>query len=154
MSAYIEFFIKGKDRFYPIASYCRNSEVYRVMSEGAPWEKVRALSVERLNTYRSFMLEDVMKEEKRINEQEHELQLIPTFNNSIEEKIDAIDSVKELIADKKEDIKAAKYVINFIDFLIDIINEVKYGEHEDLDPNSYLYYGIECWEPTVNDIVN
>ena len=54
MSQYIHFFIRSTDKLLPIHTASRSSAIYRFYGDYAPYEKVRALSMNELKEIRSF----------------------------------------------------------------------------------------------------
>ena len=151
MSAYIHFFVRAGDTFCPIATYCRSSKVYEIFRR-APYSQIKVLDKEVLNDYfneatimRNDLKEDVIRYEKRI-------EIIKGFENSAAEKLELIEDVESFLSEANEELREIEDAISFINFLIDILNEVAYDTPEGVDKNSYLYYGVECYRPTIEDI--
>lgn len=148
MSAYIHFFIKGSDRFYPIATYSRNNKHYEYFSNFAPWEAVAPLDQEQLTCIKSNIKDEIEHLNKRLKETEKFIEAITKFNNSVEEKLEAVNEQIEFINYCKEEIKQNEQVIFFIHFLNDMIDNVSdskyYDDIESIDPNKYVWVGIEC----------
>lgn len=151
MSAYIHFFIRIEDKFYPIATYSRNSQVFELM-HSAPYEHIRVLNSEALSNYGVEAREILDEWNVRKRKYEKRKELIATFNNSVEEKMEMIHNSDEAIEEIEYEISEAKSVIRFIYFLENIIKEVDYDTPEGIDKDNYLYYGIECYRPTAEDI--
>ena len=91
-----------------------------------------------------------------IEEDRTNLQLIASFNNSIEDKIEALESARGSIRENEESVSEMKEALAFTYFLMDMYNEAddtKYGdETARLDPTKYLYFGIECGTPSITEI--
>lgn len=151
MSAYIHFFVRIGNDFCPIATYCRGSKVYQIF-HNAPYERIAVLDKETLNDYfneativRDELKEDVVRYEKLIG-------TITLFENSVEEKLESIEECENIIREVKDELRETEDTICFIGFLTSILNEVLYDAPEGIDKESYLYYGVECYRPTIEDI--
>ena len=94
---------------------------------------------------RNDLKEDVVRYEKRI-------ETITRFENSAEEKLELIMEEEGLIEEANNELREIEDVICFIGFLISILSEVLYDAPVGINKDSYLYYGIECYRPTVKDI--
>lgn len=161
MSAYIHFFIRGGNQFYPIGTFCRSSEIYQICMEngfGYVWEQITPITKEKL-TYIDKAIANRLKEtDENINDYEDMIASIAKMDNSIEEKMSAIMNSKETIADFKETKEEILQAQGFINTLFDILEEAEDTKYDDdesrhIDANKYLYVGIECAYPTVDDII-
>ena len=151
MSAYIHFFVRIGNDFCPIATYSRNTKVYEIFN-GAPYEQIEVLDRETLNDYfnkatieRDNLNEDIARYEKRI-------ETITRFENSAEEKLELIMDVEGFLSEANDELREVEDTICFIGFLTAILMEVIYDAPGVIDKDSYLYYGVECYRPTVKDI--
>ena len=153
MSQYIHFFIRSTDKLLPIYTISHSSSIYRFFSDYAPYEKARALSIQELQDIREEINIRIDEWAHRIEEDRTNLQLIASFNNSIEDKIEALETARDFIRENEEYINEMKEALAFTYFLIDIYNEADDTKYEDetarLDPSKYLYFGIECGTPSV-----
>ena len=156
MSQYIHFFIRSTDKLLPIYTASRSSSIYLSFNDYAPYEKARALSIQELQDIREEINTRIDEWTRRIEEERTNLQLIASFNNSVEDKIEAIESTRDFIRKNEELVNEMKEALAFTYFLIDIYNEADYTKYEDetarLDPNKYLYFGIECGRPSIAEI--
>ena len=156
MSQYIHFFIRSTDRLLPIYTSSNHSSVYRFFGDYAPYEKARALSMQELKDIREEISIRIDEWTRRIEEVRTNLQLIASFNNSIEDKIEALETARDFIRENEEYISEMKEALAFTYFLIDIYNEADDTKYEDetarLDPTKYLYFGIECGTPSIAEI--
>ena len=66
--------------------------------------------------------------------------------------IKVTEEEEELIEEAKDDLREIEDTICFIGFLTSILNEVLYDMPLGIFKNQYLYYGVECYRPTVKDI--
>ena len=151
MSAYIHFFVRAGGTFCPIATYSRNSKVYEIFHR-APYEQITVLDKSTLNDYfnEATIMRDDIKE--HIVQYEKRIETITRFENSAEEKLELIMEEEELIEEAKDELREIEDAICFIGFLTSILSEVLYDVPLGIFKNQYLYYGIECYRPTIKDI--
>lgn len=156
MSQYIHFFVRSTDRLLPIRTASRSSSIYHFFSDYAPYEKARALSMQELQNIREEINLQIDEWTRRIEEDRTNLQLIASFNNSVEDKIEALESARDSIREHEESVNEMKEALAFTYFLIDMYNEADDTKYEEekarLNPNKYLYFGIECGTPSIAEI--
>ena len=156
MSQYIHFFVRSTDRLLPIRTASRSSAIYQFFSDYAPYGKARALSIHELQNIREEINAQIDEWMQRIEESRANLQLIASFNNSIEDKIEALETARDSIRENEEYVNEMKEALAFTYFLMDIYNEADDTKYEDetarLDPTKYLYFGIECGTPSIAEI--
>ena len=156
MSQYIYFFIRSTDKLLPIRTASRSSAIYHFFSDYAPYEKARALSMQELQNIREKIDIRIGEWTRRIEDERTNLQLIASFNNSIEDKIEAIETARDSIRENEECVSEMKEALAFTNFLMDIYNEADYTKYEDetarLDPTKYLYFGVECGTPSIAEV--
>ena len=151
MSVYIHFFVRAGDTFCPIATYCRSSKVYEIFHR-APYEQITVLDKSTLSDYfnEATIMRDNIKE--HIVLYEKRIETITRFENSAEEKLELIMEEEELIEEANDELRETEDAICFIGFLISILSEVLYEAPLGIFKNQYLYYGVECYRPTIKDI--
>ena len=156
MSQYIHFFVRSTDRLLPIYTTSHSSSIYRFFNDYAPYEKARALSMQELQEIREEISIRIDEWTHRIEEDRTNLQLIASFNNSVEDKIEALETARDSIREKEEIVNEMKEALAFTYFLMNIYNEADDTKYEDetarLNPNKYLYFGIECGTPSIAEI--
>ena len=157
MSQYIHFFIRSTDKLLPIRTASRSSSIYQFFCDYAPYEKVRALSMDMLQEIREEISKQLSKWTHQIEEDQKDLQLVASFNNSVEDKIEAMKSAREALHEREEIVEEIKVALAFTNFLMDIYNEVEdsnyyYKEEEKIDPTKYIYFGIECNIPSIAEV--
>ena len=156
MSQNMCFFIRSTDRLLPIHSASHSSSIYRFFSDYAPYEKARALSMQELQEIREEISIRIDEWTHRIEEDRTNLQLIASFNNSIEDKIEALETARDFIRENEESVNEMKEALAFTYFLMGMYNEADDTKYEDetarLDPTKYLYFGIECGTPSIAEI--
>ena len=156
MSQYIHFFIRSTDKLLPIRSASGSSSIYHFFSDYAPYEKARALSMQELQNIREEIDIRIGEWTRRIEDERTNLQLIASFNNSIEDKIEALEFARNSIQENEEYVNEMKEALAFTYFLMGMYNEADDTKYEDetarLDPTKYLYFGIECGTPSIAKI--
>ena len=160
MSAYMNFFLRGEDRFYPIGTYSRNSAIYEIFEEYTmvPWEKIMPVTKNVLANLQHNINENIEGFQNRIKTTQEKIEHIKTMNNSVEEKMECLNEEINWITDIEERIEELEKVKSFMNVLDDILQEAKDSHYyEDksrwLDENMYVYVGIEIGNPTVESIV-
>jgi len=145
MSTYVNFFVKDKnsETFIPLGEYSRNSIYFKIFEGYAPYECVRKIDYSMLNKAKERCTEEI---ESLINER-NKIDELKRFISSLERPLDEIlekydELIKECDAleEERKSYTAALYrLLTFEDIM-------SYADNE-------LYVGIECYEPTVDDIV-
>ena len=100
MSEYISFFIRrGQNNFIPLFTFSRNASIFQSFRYALPYERVRAISLNELEDKElecERRSDDVIK---RIDRLKEDRALIASFNNSVDEKMDALqvsDAITEI----------------------------------------------------------
>ena len=156
MSQYIHFFVRSTDRLLPIHTTSRSSSIYHFFSDYAPYGKARTLSMHELQNIREEINMQIDEWARRIEEDRTNLQLIASFNNPIENKIEVLESACGSIRENEVVVSEMKEALAFTHFLMEMYNEAEYTKYEDetarLDPTKYLYFGVECGTPSIAEI--
>lgn len=148
MSMYVDFFIKRDNKFIRIADHSRNSQIYKITSDCLPYGKVRALTIFDLEKFSDIVHEDIIECKKHIEKINICISNISNFNNSLEDKLEAINTYEMDKSDWEDDIEELQFAKNFFMFLEDLIESGIYGEeNKEMNSNKYLYAGIEVGEP-------
>ena len=157
MSQYIHFFVRSTDKLLPIRTASRSSPIYHFYGDYAPYEKVRALSMIELQDIYEEINTQISEWTQRVEQEHANLELIASFQNSVEDKMEAIKSSRDIIHEDEEIIEDMKGALSFTSFLMNMYNEAegtKYYDREDIkiDPTRYLYFGIECGVPSIAEV--
>ena len=151
MSQYLELYVKSKeDNFTYLDAFSRSTFMYRLLNEdiGAPYEKVQKMTKVRLQEAieaGTGYLQNIVDRKKK---HEDTLQLISSFNNSVDEKMEAIYEHQEYLEEYDESIVEMEWTMNYLRVLLNMVNTMSYE-----GSNTGLYYGIEVGSPTIDDIV-
>lgn len=146
MSQYVNFYIRVNNSFIPIADYSRNNYIYRVF-EYLPYEKIKALTYDDFIIRKDKIKGDREYAEKMIAEVNAKKEFIAKTDASLEEKLQQYNFATECIAEYQDDIESCNFALDFIYFLEEMIDAIRYNEdglNMDNDYNHYLYAGIEA----------
>lgn len=160
MSQYLTFFARIGDRFIPLASYSRNTVIYQAFNTVAatPYEKIKAISKDTIINIRNGFTNNLLTIENCIDQLLAKKREIATFNNSVEDKLEATHECDSEIDNWKDDYDDQCSYMGVCNFLISMIEEIEYKEPEDklddVDAKHYIYCGIEApiYNITPNDI--
>ena len=158
MSAYVSFFMRGKDdTFYPIYRFSRNTELFFVVSDLIPevYTYITSLTDTLADNILSYLISQRTTNENMIQEYKDKIQQISQLtNNSVYEKMEVINNYESIIEDTQDDLDSINYYINFIEFLSQMKFEAKCSTKNDINSEEYIYVGIEAGYPTVENIYN
>ena len=150
MSAYIHFFIRIGDVFQPIYEESRAGMIYTYFEPFATWEKITPLTEKDISYTRTTVNEEILRVDQEVKEIDERCKLIGTFNNSMDEKLEAINAemtTKEhYLKERKPGLEHAISFCNFLDDLIESASNLKYYDTKGailVDPDNYIYVGIE-----------
>lgn len=151
MSAYIQFFVKANDDlFIPIGTFCRSHILYTICTN-APWEAVAAVTPNQIHDWLDAVEGNIGVTKDHITQYQEQIRAIASFNDSIDDKLEAIHETQSYIEEENDDLLRYDAAIAFLNVLLTIIDANRY--EDDVDINHLLYYGIEVSKPTAKDIV-
>lgn len=153
MSRSINFFIRGKDNFYPIGSYSGSTVIYQMFIESniGSWEKVSPMTYLGIEQIRASINENKEGFEKLIASYEDKIELIKRMKNSVEEKMEYISSYTKTIEEYKETVDELDECYYFISFIEGMMEECEWIS--DANPEEYVYVGFEISNPSKEDII-
>lgn len=159
MSAYIQFFIRGGNVFYPIATHSRSTAIYEKFQDNFPnlWETIVPVTDELLNKVMIDVRASVDDFYKGIHSYDAEIEEVRKLENaSVDERMEFIHEYMEMKDVYRKRIEELEQCAFFIDILNDMLNEAEdtkyYDTIETIDRNDYVYVGIEVGIPTVDMI--
>lgn len=141
MSQYIYFFARVDGRFLNLGEFSRSSWLFQ--NCGAPFEAVREVSPSTFLRLKRELEEDIIRFDSKILAQKERKKEISEFNNSVSEKLVAIEGIDSLIEDLEYERDETKERLRFVDFLYQVTSS-------DL---ARIFAGIEIPSPTDEDIV-
>lgn len=143
MSSYVNFYLRVNDSFAPIGSYSRSSEMYQMMQTRCPYEKIAALtSSDLLDVIHEFENKiNRMKEVRKADEKRCEM--IMQANNSLDEKLQAIEDIESNFTDMDDYIEENQFAADTLRVFCHMIDEFRYTDFSN-DFNHCIYAGIEA----------
>ena len=145
MSSYANFYLRRGECFIPIGSWSRNTSIYYCVSPYIRnFEKVRALSSQDIETILESLLEEKKALKKQKKNEKEKYKMLLNANLSTEEMKAIYDDFQANVNEIKEEIKYINGNINYMGFLLTIVDDSKYSEI--LDNNKLVYVGIESPE--------
>lgn len=155
MSQYINFFIKGIDSFYPIASYSRADKVYRYFENYVPYGSVAPISELTISRVKREIDGELETIKEDIDSNKIFLSELREWKNSMDEKMDQymiIQSNLHELNGQAEDLRRARMFADFLYGIMEEAEDTKYNDEiETLDSAHYIYAGIECEYPNIDD---
>lgn len=145
MSMYANFYLRRGECFIPIGSWSRNTYIYQDVSlYTGKFEKVKALSSQNIETILEGLMSEKETRKKLKKEERKKYKILLNIGLSAEEIEIIYDDFQKNIDEINEEIKCLKDEINYIRFLLTIVDDSKYSEI--LDNNKLVYVGIESPE--------
>lgn len=147
MSSYINFYLKVEDKYCPIGTYSRNCPEYHFFRDIVPFGKIAPITIKKLEAVIEDIEFAINNEKKSIEKYSLNIKDIKTFNNSISEKMELIEDYRDTINELEEDLEANKNCLNFVNWLIEILTDIKYSyyaSNHDITQDNYLWIGIEA----------
>lgn len=138
MSQYAQFFLKHNDSYANIAEFSRNRAIYQLVYYILPYGSSKQLDTDALINLRVSACEKIDDNKACIRKYQDKIAEIQSFNNSVNEKLEAIHEYENEIEECEQDIEEYIYAENF--FLI--------LEHMAEYSGNKIYAGIECEIPT------
>lgn len=151
MSCYVHFYLRSPhDDFVELGEFSRNSAVYELCGDVAPYEKITALSKTALTDFCSEADRKIKEYKDRIKQYRDAIAAVGTFNDPIEDKLEAIADYQYQIGEVEDEIERIQWASSFLYTLCHIIDT---NEYEDgVDITKLVYFGCEISSPTVADI--
>lgn len=146
MSQYANFYIRPFDdkAYVPIADYSRSSAVYHICDDSLPYASVVPLYPSDLDSFISSARNEQQEWRDRIDTYKAQIASIATFNNSVDEKREAISNIQLYIDECSEELKNFQMAEDFFYFLKELI---PFGKEE----TPYLFAGVEV-DPNASEI--
>lgn len=153
MSQYTHIFVEKQGAFIEISCTSRSCVLSQIFADYAPWEKIREVTYEDLQKIYSQQARELVDLKHRLHEQKKRIAVIASFNNSIDEKLDAWRDIDEGITENKDNIAELEAALCKIDLLKDIAYQSQLAVKYDHAIPVRIYAGCECGsDVTVEDI--
>lgn len=143
MSAYISFFIRSKnDEFIEFSVVSRNNQVFQHAQHWVNYGRIAQVNLNKINSAISDINDELGDCFDTQELYEQKIKDVASFNNSVDEKLEALHEYRKDIIEIDEEIKGLMAAVQFFNFLKDMIGQ-----------NCRIYVGYECGpDVTVNDI--
>ena len=153
MSQYLEVFLRKKDQFIYLCSFSRSHAVYQIINNHVPYEKIRKVTSENFKEWQLEAEENIADYKRQLAEIEDNLKLVSTFNNSVEEKVEAVGGLICEKNDLLEELERANDALSWIIHLYIIMDSLRYIDKP--EDAADIYMGVEVGlSPTVEDIAD
>lgn len=151
---YLNIYLRGKDDFYPIIAIDDETIEYDLLCKDAPYGKIRPLRQDYVNELKKGLTRKINNLRKSLKKQKRQLYVFTGIKNTFRETAKAINEINDSISETEERIenyKKALSVFDCLDMMLFEASETKYYEDKSriIDPDKYIYFGIECWCPSV-----
>jgi len=152
MSQYIYFYVKHPDseKFIMIDGYSRGSYIYQVAVQSitVPVESLRPLTNLNLTSIFAHIKHDIEVKEKRIAQIDKCIDFLSRTQVQLQELLDTYEKLQSEKEEAKQDIEDYTFALHFYNTLLNILS----SNTENKDSPPVLYFGIECYNPTIDDI--
>lgn len=138
MSQFAQFFLKHNGSYTNIAEFSRSNAIYQLVQHIFPYGQSMKVDTDTLIDLRQMATEQIDGFKACIRKYQDKITMIQSFNNSVEEKLEAIHNYDEAIEEYEQDINKYTFAEDF--FLI-LEQMAEYSGNE-------IYAGIECGTPT------
>lgn len=153
MSSYVNFYLKKDNVFCPLASFSRLTKYYQKFSPYLPYEKCVAITKDLLASIKNEVILDILMCNASIKEAEKMNEFLKNSNDPLESKVTFFLENNRSIRGEEMEKTDLENLSHFIDFLFIIIDEAEDYHGYSINPEGYIYGGIECYDPTEEDIV-
>lgn len=152
MSQYIDFYIKPKSNkagdWVPLGDFSRSSNEYGYGEHYCQYETGCALTTEKINYIISDINDAIENLNEHIKRQKEQVHILATFNNSIEDKMEALEEQSAYISESEEELVSLQKAKEWYNFLQIVIDSNKY--EDGIDEEDLIYFGIE-WNPNYKE---
>lgn len=149
MSQYVSFYISDGEQFISLDDFSRSTEIYKAMANFgyAPYEKVRQVSSEELQTAVNAVLSKAEATKDSISYCEQMIKHVQACSNvDLDERLKAISDYEDQINELRSEIEWYNTGANILRVYANIASNADYR-------GNALYAGIDISEPTATDIL-
>lgn len=153
MSQYTHIFLEKQHTFIEVSCTSRNCALSEMFQDYAPWEKIREVTYDDLQHIYDRYKGELSDWNQHRKDLEERIKVIATFNNTIDEKLDAWRDIDESLNETKETIEELESALNTVVLLKDVLYESQISSKYESTAPVHVYAGTECGsDVTVKDI--
>lgn len=153
MSQYTHIFLRKQDVFIEVSCTSRNSALSEMFSDYAPWERLREVTGEDLQCIYDTYNDELKNWRKHLKDLEERIKVIATFNNPVDEKLDAWRDVDASIDETKDTIEELAGALSTVILLREILDQSHLNsKYEQIAPVQ-VYAGCECGSDPTPDMI-
>lgn len=160
MSQYMQFFVRCEDKFVPMCDYSKSNKIFEAFAYAVPYGKIAPITETILHGVQEYLTGWEDNIQARIASYKDLIESIRHFDNSVDDKLEAIASVSSDIFSEEGRLEEIRFAKAFTNILDDILVSAKYRDDGDGCPlanyteDTVLYAGIEVPEyPTMDDVI-
>lgn len=149
MSQYVSFYISDGEQFISLDEFSRSTEIYKAMADFgyAPYEKVRQVSSEELQTAVNAVLSKAEATKDSISYCEQMIKYVQACSNvDLDERLKAISDYEDQIDELRSEIEWYNTGAGILRVYANIASNADYY-------GNALYAGIDISKPTAADIL-
>lgn len=145
MSSYVNFYLRINDLFISLGSWRRSSEMYQALRSESPYGKIRSFSYKDLLEIATDLNDKIDHLKEMKENDENQCQMILQANNSLDEKMEAINEIRNNSEEIDSIIKEVGITVATLHVFCDMIKEYKYNSVKlSNDCDHYVYVGIDA----------
>lgn len=151
MSEYVDFYIRSHgDEFIPLQSFCKVTPIYGTLTSVLPYGKIKAVNLSLLIQIKQRLESQAKHIKGEIELQKETIDFIKNTSGLLADKLAARNDALEIIEEYDDELDAVNSGINFVGVFVDLLTQLNYyGEY---DKDKFLYAGIECGDPSIENI--
>ena len=151
MSEYVDFYIRSHgDEFIPLQSFCRVTPIYGTLASVLPYGKIKAVNLFLLTQAKQNLESQAKHIKGAIELQKETIDFIKNTNDLLADKLDARYDALRTIEEYDDELDIVKSNINFVEVFVDLLTQLSF--YGDYDKDKFLYAGIECGDPSIENI--
>lgn len=139
MSEYVDVYLKYAGIYIECQHFCRGGALYSTVSNMLPYGKLKLMEHNDFNSMLIELRNNKDKVKVALKQLEKTKAEIGSWNNSVEEKMEALADINSDITENEERLEGLKEATYFIEFLDDI----RYNEEP-----CEVYMGVEAEPPS------
>ena len=151
MSEYINFYIRSHgDEFIPLQDFCRVTPIYGILASFLPYGKIKPIDHFSLRQVKQRLESQAKHIKCAIELQKETIDFIKNTNDLLADKLEARNDALRIIEEYDDELDVVNSNINFAEVFVDLLTQLSY--YGDYDKDKFLYAGIGCGDPSIENI--